>query len=62
MDVRNTLSSLQNSMNVDQSTFKATLLNMERKVEEAIAIANNSVVGINNRCAMSSLKAPLVYH
>ncbi len=48
-DLRGTLSNLQNSINVDQNTARAALLNMERKVEEAIVIANNSVVNIGAR-------------
>jgi hypothetical protein len=48
-DLRSTLSNLQNGINVDQSTARAALLNMERKVEEAIVIANNSVVNIGTR-------------
>jgi hypothetical protein len=47
--LRGTLSNLQNSINVDQNTARAALLNMERKVEEAIVIANNSVVNIGAR-------------
>lgn len=48
-DLRGTLSSLQNTINVDQNTSKAALLNMERKVEEAIVISNNTVLNINSR-------------
>ena len=48
-DLRGTLASLQNTINVDQNTSKAALLNMERKVEEAIVISNNSVQNINSR-------------
>lgn len=48
-DLRGSLASLQNTINVDQHTSKAALLNMERKVEEAIVISNNSVQNINSR-------------